>query len=138
MCLPKPSRLVPYVLVSLLVLTALGGCGKREKSTDELIGDLKTGREDDRVSAARSLPVRTAEAERVIPALIEALKDKGAEVRASAAIKLGSFGEQAKDAIPALESALSDRDVRVREAAATALSRIDPVKYPTPPKAPAK
>ena len=80
------------------------------------------------------MPVGNGDAAKVIPALIEALKDKAPDVRASSAIKLGSFGEQAKDAIPALESALDDRDVRVREAVATALSRIDPVKYPTPPK----
>jgi HEAT repeat protein len=117
--------------ILLLGLLALAGCGKT-KSTDELIGDLKAGQEGDRIRAARLLPQRTAEAEKVIPALIVSLKDKQSDVRWSAAIGLGYFGEEAKEAIPALQAAERDRDTRVREAAAVALSRIDPEKFPAP------
>ncbi len=112
-------------LVLLLALLACAGCGKT-KSTDELIEDLKSSEERDRIVAVRSLKGDPA---KVVPALIDALKDKQSDIRLSAAIKLGSIGKQAKDAIPALEAAQSDRDIRVREAAGVALSRIDPQKF---------
>ena len=81
------------------------------------------------IVAARTLP--QGEAEKVVPALIEALRDRGNDVRRSAAIKLGGFREQAKDAIPALQKAEeNDGDARVREAAGIALSRIDPERFP--------
>jgi HEAT repeat protein len=119
--------------VLLLCLLACGGCGK-EKSTDELIGDLKSSQEKDRIIAVRTLPQRKGDAAQVVPALIDALKDKQGDVRHSAALGLGSFGEQAKEAIPALKVAQRDRDVRVREAAGRALSRIDPTTFPDPSK----
>jgi HEAT repeat protein len=99
-----------------------------------LVHDLKGSGEKERIIAARTLPNRNGDATQVVPALIEALKDHEPDVRRSAAIGLGTFGEQAKDAIPALQTLLNDRDVRVREAAGKALTRIDPVKFPTPPK----
>jgi vesicle coat complex subunit len=120
--------------VVLLCLLACGGCG-REKTTDELLGDLKSGEEKDRIVAVRTLPKRTGDAAQVVPALIEALKDRDADVRHSAALGLGSFGEQARDAIHALQAAQRDPDARVREAAGTALSRIDP-RFAKPSKAP--
>lgn len=116
-------------LVLLLCLLACGGCSKK-KSTDELISDLKTGIERDRVSAVRTLP--RGDAAKVVPALIKALRDRSQEVRRSAAIKLGGFREQAKDAIPALQKAQHDGDARVREAATKALTRIDPAQFPAP------
>jgi HEAT repeat protein len=116
----------PFVL--LLCLLACGGCAKK-KTTEELIQDLKSGEEKDRIIAARTLPAGK-EATQVVPALIAALKDRDGDVRRSAAIKLGSFGEEAKDAIPALQKAQKDRDARVREAAGKALSRIDPEHFP--------
>jgi HEAT repeat protein len=120
-------------LVLLLCLLACGGCSK-QKSTDELIADLKSGIEKEGIIAARTLP--QGEAEKVVPALIEALRHRGQDVRRSAAIKLGGFGEQAKDAIPALQKAEEhDGDARVREAAGIALSRIDPERFPYSPKA---
>ena len=42
-------------LVLLLCLLACGGCSKG-KSTDELIADLKSGKEEEGVIAARTLP----------------------------------------------------------------------------------
>lgn len=121
--------------VLLLCLLACGGCGK-EKSTDELIADLKSpnAQEGDRIKAVRLLAQRTGDAARIVPALIEALKDKQEDVRWSAAIGLGYFGEEAKDAIPALQAAQRDRDARVREAVGVALSRIDPTKFSDPRK----
>jgi HEAT repeat protein len=118
----------------LLCLLACGGCGKT-KSTDELIADLKSGKEKEGIIAARTLPGGTGEAEKVVPALIEALRHRSNDIRRSAAIKLGAFHEQAKDAIPALQKAEEhDGDARVREAAGIALSRIDPERFPYTPK----
>src|SRR6516162_5985669 len=117
----------------LLGLLAAAGCGHK-KTTDELIDDLKSPQERDRIIAVRLLPQRKGDAAKVVPALIEALKDKEGDVRWGAAIGLGYFGEQARDAIPALQEAQHDRDARVREAAGVALSRIDPARFPTPSK----
>jgi HEAT repeat protein len=120
-----------FVLV--LGLLACCGCGKT-KSTDQLIEDLKSGQEKDRLIAVRLLQQRKGDAAKVVPALIEALKDKDNDIRLSAAIGLGYFGEQAKDAIPALQQAAQqDRDARVREAAGVALSRIDPQRFTIKP-----
>ncbi len=95
-------------LVLLLCLLACVGCGKK-KSTNELIGDLKSTEERDRVIAVRTLPQRKGDAAQVVPALIGSLKDKEGDIRWSAAIGLGNFGEQAKDAIPALKEAARPR-----------------------------
>jgi HEAT repeat protein len=124
---------LPCLLVLLIVYLVFGGKGK---STDELIGDLNSGKERDRMIAVRTLPVRSNEAEKIVPALIQALKDKHSDIRLSAAIKLGVYGEQAKEAIPALQEALKDRDVRVSEAAYNALVKIDPNSAPSSPPAP--
>jgi HEAT repeat protein len=118
-------------LVLLLCVLACSGCGK-EKSTDQLIQDLNSSQEKDRVIAVRLLQERDRDAARVVPALVEALTDKVVDRRGSAAIGLGYFGEQAKDAIPALQAAQRDRDARVREAAGVALSRIDPTRFSVP------
>ncbi len=106
--------------VLLLCLLVCGGCGK-QKSTNQLIADLKSSEERDRIMAVRLLPQREGEATQVVPALIGALKDTQGDVRWSAAIGLGYFGEQAKDAIPALQEAQKDRDPRVRGAASRGL-----------------
>ena len=110
----------------------------RSKSTQELIADLKSPQEKDRVIAVRLLPQCKGDAAQTVPALIEALKDKENDIRWSAAIGLGNLGESAKEAIPALQAAQSDRDARVREAAGVALSRIDPTRFTTPSKQPPK
>ena len=118
--------------VLLLCLLAVG-CGQK-KSTAELIVDLKSPREKERVIAVRLLSQRKGDAAQSVPALVEALKDKENDIRWSAAIGLGRLGESAKEAIPALETARRDRDAWVREAAGVALSRIDPKFVPkTPP-----
>ena len=120
--------------VLLLCLLACGGCGQK-RTTDELLADLKSAQEKDRIIAVRLLPQRKGDATpQIVPALIESLKDKQGDVRWSAAIGLGSFGAQAKDAIPALQAAQRDRDARVREAAGVALSRIDPTQFPAASK----
>jgi HEAT repeat protein len=124
----RPS--VPFVL--LLCLLAGAGCA-RKKSTPELLDDLKSSEDRDRILAVRTLPERKKDADQVIPALVEALKDKDEDVRTSAAIGLGSFGADARDAIPALQAAQRDRNAKVREAASRALARIDP-SLPPPPR----
>ena len=110
-------------------LLICAGCGKT-KSTDELIADLKSGQERDRIIAVRLLPQQKVDAAKIVPAMIECLKDKQGDVRLSAAIGLGSFGEEARLAIPELQAAENDRDARVRRAAGVALSRIDPKLAP--------
>ena len=125
---------VPTGLVLLLCLMACAGCSN-QKSTDELIADLKSGKEEEGVTAARTLPGGRGDAAKIVPALIEGLAHKGSNVRRSSALKLGEFHEQAKDAIPALQKAEhDDADARVREAAGIALSRIDPKQFPYTPK----
>jgi HEAT repeat protein len=114
----------------ILLLCSLACCGCGQKSTDELIADLKGHENRDRLIAVRSLPQRRGDVAQVVPALIEALTNSDGDVRRSAAIGLGCFGDQARDAIPALQAAQRDRDARVREAARVALSRIDPARFP--------
>lgn len=127
---------VPLLCVPLLCVLATYGCGKPEKSTPELITDLKSTQEKDRIVAVRLLQRHKEDAAQAVPAMVEALKDKTPDVRWSAAIGLGYFGDSAKDAIPALQTTLTDRDARVREAAGVALSRIDPTRFTSPTKQP--
>jgi HEAT repeat protein len=121
----------------MLGLLAGGGC-KKKASTEELLQDLKSGKERERIIAVRLLPQRKGDAAQIVPALTKALKDKAEDIRWSAAIGLGYFGEQAKSAIPALQEAQRDPDARVREAAGVALNRIDPKKFPAPSKSSGK
>ena len=107
----------------LLGALALGGCS-HEKSTDELIDDLGSSEDSDRIKAVRWLQHRSGDAAKVVPALIESLQDEDPDVRWSAAIGLGYFGEKAESALPALEEAQQDQDPRVREGARVAISRI--------------
>ena len=113
-------------LFLFLLCLLMCGCGKT-KSTDDLIEDLNSPEERDRITAVRTIKGDPA---KVVPALAQALQDKQPDVRISAALKLGSLGEKASDAIPTLQKALQDRDVRVREAAGKALSHIDPAHFP--------
>ena len=123
------------VRIRFTLLLCLLACGcRKEKSTDELIEDLKSSKERDRLIAVRLLQQRKGDPAQVVPALIGALKDTENDIRWSAAIGLGYFGKQARDAIPALEAAQRDRDARVREAAGVALSRIDPARFRNPAK----
>ncbi len=112
-------------LAVLMGSLALGGCS-HEKSTDELIEDLDSSEEIERIKAVRWLQHRGGDAAKVVPALIESLKDEDPDVRWSAAIGLGYFGEKAESALPALEEAQQDKDPRVREGARVAISRIRP------------
>jgi HEAT repeat protein len=111
------------ICVMLMGLLAFAGCSKGP-STAELIGDLDSAEEGDRIKAVRWLQHRQEDAPEVVPALIERLKDADAGVRWSAAIGLGYFGAEAAAAIPALEEAERDADPRVREGARVAISRI--------------
>jgi len=117
------SMRIRICLLMFMGLLALAGCGKAQ-STDELIEDLKSADEEDRIKAARLLQHRKGDAAEVVPALIESLKDVDPDVRWSAAIGLGYFGAEAETALPALDKAQSDTDPRVREGARVAISRI--------------
>jgi HEAT repeat protein len=118
-------------VVSLVGMLTLVGCG-RSKSTDELIADLNSSQERDRIIAVRLLPQRKNEAEKIVPVLTQCLQDEQGDIRLSAAIGLGNFGEQARSAVDGLRKAEDDRDPRVRRAAGTALTRIDPSLTPKP------
>jgi HEAT repeat protein len=133
-------RYAPLLVCGTIVpcLVAWYGCGRREKTTPELIADLKSPSERDRLIAVRLLPRRKTDAAQTVPALTEALKGPGHDVRWSAAIGLGNLGESATGAVPALRAALKDPDARVREAAGVALSRIDPPRFPAPARPPRK
>jgi HEAT repeat protein len=113
-------RICVMVFIGSMAFT---GCSKG-KPTDELIEDLSSAEEGDRIKAVRWLQNRQEDAPRVVPALIESLKDVQADIRWSAAIGLGYFGAEAETALPALEEAERDTDARVREAARVAISRI--------------
>jgi HEAT repeat protein len=131
---------VPARFILLLCLLLIAGCGKAQKSTDELIVDLKSEKAQDRIAAARFLRDRKGDAATIVPVLIESLKDKETDVRLSAAVRLGEFGEEAKSAIPQLQVTVKDKDARVRRVAGIALSRIDPNLAPQtdPLQSPAK
>jgi HEAT repeats len=110
-------------VVMLMGSLAFAGCSKAA-STDELIGELSSAEEGDRIKAVRYLQHRKGDAPKVVSALIESLKDVDPDVRWSAAIGLGYFGAEAETALPALEEAQRDADARVREGARVAISRI--------------
>ena len=82
-----------WVLLGCLLLSL--GCS-RGKSTDELIADLKSNQERDRIIAVRLLPNRKNDAAKIVPVMIECLNDQQGDVRLSAAIGLGMFGEEAR------------------------------------------
>jgi HEAT repeat protein len=115
---------VRFLLLILLGLVMGGGCN-RGKTVDEMIADLRTGKERDRIIAARLLPQHKEAASKIVPAMIESLKDRDIDVRLSAAAGLGLLGEAAREAIPQLQAAQKDRDARVRRAAGLSLSRIE-------------
>src|SRR5437899_12924104 len=59
--------------VLLLGLLVCGGCGT-QKSTNQLIADLKAFEERERIMAVRRLPPREADAAQVVQAVVGALK----------------------------------------------------------------
>ena len=109
-----------FAAIVLIGLT--GGCGR---STDDWMRQLKDPEVVKRREAIREL-ASTADAARVVPALIEALGDENHYVRRDAAIALGKYGHESRDAVPALLAARKDKERSVRKAAEDALKRIDP------------
>jgi HEAT repeat protein len=100
----------------------LAGCGAA--STDDWVSQLKDADVVKRRQALRELGARTAEAQRIVPALSESLSDENAYVRRDAAMTLGKFGPDARETVPALNLALKDKDPSVRNAAGSALKKI--------------
>jgi HEAT repeat protein len=111
-------------LTTLSLALLVAGCGGR--TTDDWLRQLKDAEVVKRREAVRELGTRSAEAERVVPALVEALRDDSGYVRHDAAATLGKFGTAAQAAVPALVVALKDKQRSVRTAAAAALKKIDP------------
>lgn len=112
----------PKWLVSLCLVIALSGCGKRTVHWTE---QMKSSSSVERLHAVHALQERVKEKDLVVPALAEALKDEDPFVRRDTARALGSFGPEAKDAVPQLFLALRDREPGVRKAATQALKKID-------------
>ncbi len=76
------------LLLGCLLLS--GGC-RRGKSTDELIADLKSNQERDRIIAVRLLPSRKNDAAKIVPVMTECLKDQQGDVRLSARDRTGDI-----------------------------------------------
>jgi HEAT repeat protein len=110
------------LLVALAAL--LTGCAG--KTTDEWIGQLRSGDGAQRLHAVKALADTGAEAPAVVPALAEALKDENAFVRRDAAVALGKIGPRAGPAVPGLLAARKEKERSVRKAAEEALKKIDP------------
>ncbi len=109
-----------FLLIGLMFL--LPGCGSR--STDAWLGQLKDADTAKRRQAIRELGNRPRDAERIVPALIEALRDSSGYVRRDAAVTLGKLGPRARAAVQHLQEALKDPERQVRTAAAAALKKI--------------
>jgi len=109
------------VMGAALLMT---GCSA--PSTDDWLEQLKDAEVVKRRQAIRELGPRTAEAERIVPALTVALRDESSYVRHDAAMALGKLGAEASEAVDALTAALKDKEQNVRTAAGTALKKIDP------------
>jgi len=105
------------------LLLMMAGCGSR--STDSWLKQLEDPDVVARRQAIRELGARSADAPRIVPALVKALGDESPYVRRDAAVTLGKFGPDAREATAALRQASKDRDSQVRAAAAAALKKID-------------
>ena len=103
----------------------LAGCGG-SLSTEDCLRQLQEGDVVKKRQAIRELSSRPEEAERAVPALVEALRDESGYVRRDAAYALGKLGAGARAAVPALLAARKDRERNVRKAVDEALKKIDP------------
>jgi HEAT repeat protein len=120
----KPQAAEMRCLLILSLLLFVSGC-TGSRSTDDWLQQLKDPDVVKRRQAIRELGDRTADAERVAPALAEALQDENRYVRHDAAITLAKLGTAAKQGVPALRTALKDKERSVRKAAAQALKKIN-------------
>jgi HEAT repeat protein len=107
----------------ICLLLLLAGCDA--PTTETWLEQLKDADVVKRRQAVRELAGRPADADRVIPALMEALGDDNGYVRHDAALALGKFGADASEAVPILVAALRDKTTNVRVAAERSLKRID-------------
>ena len=111
------------VILMLCLALLPAGCSK-EKSTADLLTQLRDKDAARRVEAVKELGNRESDLDTVTPALIQALKDENAFVRRDAARVLGSFGPRASSAVSALKTAQKDKERSVRKAADEALEKI--------------
>jgi len=91
------------------------------KSVDQLIQELKTGK-DEIVRSSSAGALGQLKAEKAVGSLIRALKDSHVYVRHGAAWALGEI--KSEKAIEALKQALNDADEVTRGKAAEALEKI--------------
>jgi HEAT repeat protein len=111
---------------ALVFLAALLLAGCANKTTADLVGQLKAKESVQRLRAINELRNRGADASIVVPALADCLQDADSFVRRDAAEALGNFGPEGKAAAPVLTLALRDKTPKVRMAAAEALKKVDP------------
>jgi HEAT repeat protein len=99
-----------------------------QEAVAALLVSLKESEAIVRANSAEALSVicylAEADADGIIPALIEALEDSGGSVRQEAAEGLGRIGPRANAALPALAKALQDPEFEVRTEAKEAIERI--------------
>src|SRR5262249_7747318 len=78
-----------------------------------------------RKAAATAVGKIGSDADKAVPALMEALKDKALEVKFAAIASLGRFGDQARAAVPPLREIAKDKmNKKLMQAANQALKRI--------------
>jgi HEAT repeat protein len=113
-----------FLLITLALLAAGCGKGKKEYSVSELMEKVKDQDPETRYWAVRELGHHGSKAEEVVPALTASLKDEDKRVRLGGTYALAEIGPEAKSAVPALQQALKDKDAGVRKGAAYALQQI--------------
>ena len=115
------------VLVGLMLLLLLTGCGRDETYTvPGLTQRLQDNDPGMRYTAAKTLGSYGVEAKPAVPQLTQALKDTDPSVRVGAAYALAAIGPDAESALSALTDALKDPDAELRVAAAYAIPAVGP------------
>ena len=95
---------------------------------DDLIFSLRNDESHKvRMEIIRALERIGGQANKTVPALIEALGDQNWEIRWSAAGALTSFGKKSAMAVPELVGLLRDREDYVRNAALSTLGKMGPI-----------
>jgi ribosomal protein S20 len=77
-----------------------------------------------RKAAAKAIGQIAPDADKAVPALMDALKDTSKDVRMSAALALAAFGAEARPALPALRELAQEKDKRLSKAAKMAIKSI--------------
>jgi HEAT repeat protein len=112
-----------FAVCSLLLLTGRSAWAM-DSSVKELIAQLKSSDESQRLKAIDQLDAQGEKAAEAVAPLTESLKDESVKVRAHSARALGDIGAPAKSAAPELIALLKDPNDTVRRQALHALRAI--------------